>query len=91
MSKKEFDNVYQFKIVLRDTDPPVWRRIQVPENYTLWDLHVAIQDAMGWSDYHLHEFTLKNPSNGVESDIGIPDEEGEFDDDMLAGCEQKMA
>ena len=91
MNKRKFDNVYQFKIVLRDTDPPVWRRIQVPETYTFWELHVAIQDAMGWEDYHLHEFTLKNPSNGVEADIGIPDEEGDFDDDMLAGWEQKIA
>jgi hypothetical protein len=46
---------------------------------------------MGWEDYHLHEFTLKNPPNSMESDIGIPDEEGDFDDDMLAGWEQKIA
>jgi hypothetical protein len=48
--------VSQFLIVLPRTDPLVWRRIQVPESYSFWDLHVAIQDAMGWLDYHLHEF-----------------------------------
>ncbi|OFW13207.1 MAG: hypothetical protein A3H29_03900 [Acidobacteria bacterium RIFCSPLOWO2_02_FULL_67_21] len=32
----------------------VWRRIHVPEHYSFWDLHVAIQDAMGWQDCHLH-------------------------------------
>ena len=50
--------VHQFLIVLSGTDPLVWRRIQVPEGYSFWDLHVAIQDAMGWLDYHLHEFRL---------------------------------
>lgn len=28
----------------------------MPEGYSFRDLHVAIQDAMGWKDYHLHEF-----------------------------------
>ena len=50
--------VHQFLIVLSHTEPLVWRRIQVPESYTFWDLHVAIQDAMGWEDRHLHEFRL---------------------------------
>lgn len=36
------------------------RLIDVPTYYNLWDLHVAIQDAMGWSDYHLHQFTFVN-------------------------------
>ena len=61
--KKKFDQVYQFKITLRDIKPPIWRRIQVPETYTFWDLHVAIQDAMGWSDYHLHEFEISRSFN----------------------------
>jgi hypothetical protein len=50
--------VHQFLVVLSGTDPLVWRRIQVPQKYSFWDLHVAIQDAMGWLDYHLHEFRL---------------------------------
>lgn len=35
--------VYQFKITLSDSKPPIWRRIQVPEDYTFFELHVAIQ------------------------------------------------
>jgi hypothetical protein len=34
------------------------RRIQVPEDYSFRDLHVAMLDAMGWLGYHLHEFRL---------------------------------
>jgi hypothetical protein len=30
----------------------------VPAAYSFWDLHVAIQDAMGWHDVHLHEFRV---------------------------------
>ena len=59
--RRAFKNVFQFKMTLLETEPPIWRRIQVPESYTFYDLHVAIQDAMAWLDYHLHMF-----------DIGVP-------------------
>ncbi|MDI3524632.1 MULTISPECIES: plasmid pRiA4b ORF-3 family protein [unclassified Kosmotoga] len=87
--KKKFDHVYQFKITLKGIKPPIWRRIQVPETYTFWDLHVAIQDAMGWLDYHLHEFEIINPSTGLKVNIGIPDED--FGRDVLPGWKQKIA
>lgn len=66
-----FKNIYQFKIELEGVSPPVWRRIQVPENYSFWDLHVAIVDAMGWLDYHLHEFKMEDPETGMPVAIGI--------------------
>lgn len=57
--RRPFKNVYQFKITLLGINPPIWRRIQVPESYTFYDLHVAVQDAMGWQDYHLHRFEIR--------------------------------
>lgn len=57
--KKPYNSVRQFKITLIGTEPPVWRRIQVPDYFTFYDLHVAIQDAMGWLDYHLHAFEIR--------------------------------
>jgi hypothetical protein len=87
--KKKYDRVYQFKIALRDIKPPIWRRIQVPETYTFWDLHVAIQDAMGWSDHHLHEFEMVNPSTGLKVNIGIPAEV--FAREILPEWKQKIA
>ena len=57
--RKPYSNVLQFKITLLETDPPVWRRIRVPDFYTFYDLHVAIQDAMGWLDCHLHDFKIQ--------------------------------
>lgn len=49
--------VYQFKITLRGTDPPIWRRIQV-RDCTLDQLHEHIQAAMGWTNSHLHQFEI---------------------------------
>lgn len=68
-------HVCQFLIVLPRTDPLVWRRIQVPGTYSFWDLHVAIQDAMGWQDCHLHEFVVVDPDTRRTTLIGIPDED----------------
>jgi len=89
--KKKYDNVYQFKITLVDTKPSIWRRIQVPETYSFWDLHVAIQDAMGWDDYHLHQFEMTNPSTGLKVNIGITPEESLFDEEILPDLKQKIA
>jgi hypothetical protein len=85
------ERVYQFKISLIGTEPPIWRRIQVPETYTFWDLHVAIQDAMGWKDSHLHEFRVKDPSLGLTEVIGIPVEEADKDWKVHPGWERKIA
>jgi hypothetical protein len=49
--------LYQFKITLLDTKPTIWRRIQVID-CTLTDLHEYIQAAMGWWNYHLHQFEI---------------------------------
>jgi hypothetical protein len=78
--KQRESSLYQFKITLQDVKPPVWRRIQTPAGYSFWDLHVAIQNAMGWDDTHLHEFHILEPKTGAMATIGIPDD-GEFGED----------
>ncbi len=75
-------SVFQFWISLKGIEPPIWRRIQAPADYTFWDLHVAIQDAMGWLDYHLHVFRVRNRDTGVLTEIGIPGDEP-FDRDRI--------
>jgi hypothetical protein len=89
--KTNFNQIYQFKISLNGSKTPIWRRIQVPETYSFWDLHVAIQDAMGWDDYHLHEFEMINPVTDVEVVIGIPNKDDSFFREVLPGWEQKIA
>lgn len=66
---------HQYLVVLAGTQPLVWRRILVPSTYTFWDLHVAIQDAMGWKDCHLHEFEIVGPPGEPSLRIGLPNRE----------------
>jgi hypothetical protein len=51
------DTVYQFKITLLESHPPIWRRIQV-RDYALDKLREHIQTAMGWTNSHLHHFRI---------------------------------
>ncbi len=86
--------IYQFRITLQHCQPAIWRRIQVPEHYTFWDLHVAIQDAMGWLDCHLHAFRIYEDAGSrkrpVPTDvIGIPDQSF-GDDDTLPGWDTPL-
>lgn len=60
--RKKPDKVLSFKITLNDSSPRIWRRIIVPAEYTFFNLHCAIQDAMGWFDCHLHDFRIDTRS-----------------------------
>ena len=57
-------NVVSLKLTLRGTKPPVWRRLLVPGETTLGDLHRAIQATMGWEDDHLHTFDIEGRQYG---------------------------
>jgi hypothetical protein len=50
--------IYQIKVTLKYIHPPIWRRIQVPGNLTLSQLHAVLQIAMGWTNSHLHGFRI---------------------------------
>ena len=57
--------VYQIKVTLKGSKPPIWRRIQVTEGTTLGRLHGILQAVMGWWDYHLHGFTVAGREYGI--------------------------
>ena len=68
-------SVYQLKVTLTDTKPPIWRRVLVDGQRTLDHLHEVIQAAFGWWDYHLHEFEVGRTRYGVpdpDEDWGEP-------------------
>lgn len=48
--------VYQIKVGLRGAKPPIWRRLEVPADIRLPQLHQVIQIAFDWADSHLHVF-----------------------------------
>jgi hypothetical protein len=54
------ERFYLLKIQLLGIEPAIWRRFVVPANITLDRLHDIIQIVMGWTDSHLHEFTIGN-------------------------------
>jgi pRiA4b ORF-3-like protein len=63
------DAILRLKITLVDTEPPTWRRVEVPAEMTLKDLHAVIQAAMGWTNSHLYQFhvgreTIDGPGMG---------------------------
>ena len=51
--------IYQLKVTLNGSKPPIWRRLLVPGDITLAHLHHLIQAAFGWYDYHLHQFIVR--------------------------------
>lgn len=62
--------MYQLKITIRDSKPPIWRRVLVPEQITLSKLHAVIQLAFGWNDEHLYMFekgSRNHPHNNHQS------------------------
>ena len=66
--------VYHLKITLRDTQPAIWRSIEVPASTRLDHLNLMIQAAMGWTNSHLHSFTIDGANYAMHQD--------DFDSDM---------
>ena len=83
--------VYQFEVSLLDVEPTIWRAIEVPSDYSFWDLHVAVQDAMGWLDSHLHEFEVIDPVTRHIVRIGLPDGEFSGERSTLPGRELRIS
>jgi hypothetical protein len=52
--------IYQLKVNLMGSRPPIWRRLQVRGDTTLAELHSVLQTAMGWTNSHLHQFVVRN-------------------------------
>ena len=78
-------SVYQIKITLKDSKPPIWRRIQVAGNTSLHELHNIIQSVMGWEGHHLYQFIV----NGTY--YGRPDSEFDIIDDKKVRLDQLLS
>lgn len=74
--------IYQIKVTLNGSKPPIWRRIQVRGDITLAKLHGILQVVMGWEDYHLHAFRVE----GIE--YGRPDPDFPVQSDKRVKLEQ---
>lgn len=70
--------IYELYIELEDIEPVIWRRILVPASMKLSDLHDLLQLVMGWTDSHLHSFTIGETAYSASiadlSDLDMLDE-----------------
>ena len=51
-------DIYRVHVSLREIEPAIWRRIELSSQTTLKQLHRILQIAMGWGNYHLHEYIV---------------------------------
>jgi len=56
--------MYQLKIKLKGVNPPIWRRLLVNSDITLYKLYIVLLEVMGWSGGHLHCFRIKDKCYG---------------------------
>jgi Plasmid pRiA4b ORF-3-like protein len=64
MATPSTDVVYQLHIRLAHIEPPIWRRMVVSGQVTLFGLHRMLQVVMGWENYHLHQFIVGSTRYG---------------------------
>jgi hypothetical protein len=67
--------IFQVRIALLGIEPALWRRVLVPADTTLDQLHEVIQAAFGWWNNHLHQYLIDGRL------YALPDPE--YDDDLL--------
>ena len=69
--------IYRLYVFLLDIAPPIWRRVELSSETSLAQLHKVLQAAMGWQNYHLHEFEIGGKRYGVLDE--------EFDEPEVVG------
>ncbi len=69
---------FQLKIVIKNSKPPIWRRLIVPAGITFSQLSMILNEAMGWDGVHLFEFEF--PNEGVRIGEEINEMDMMFDD-----------
>lgn len=71
--------IYEFKVVLGDVTPTVWRRFSIPGDMNLADLHEVLQIVMGWENYHLHCFKI---GESIYAEFADEDDWQETEDEL---------
>lgn len=72
MGLRQLDGrVHKIMIVLDNTRPKVWRRVEVPSVILLSDLHMLIQTVLDWEDMHLHVFEFSGRRYSDDPDPGL--------------------
>ncbi len=70
--------ILQLRVDLRGSTPPIWRRLQVPGDIALRELHTLLQVAFDWHSTHMYafdtaygQFGIPDPELGLRSDTKV--------------------
>ena len=61
------EKIARVRVALKDIEPEIWRRVEMPLGMNLKGLHDVIQAVFGWQDYHLFEFQIDEKRYGTPS------------------------
>ncbi|MGH3598583.1 MAG: plasmid pRiA4b ORF-3 family protein [Mycobacterium sp.] len=87
--------VYRVRMYLDDSDPTIWRRLDLRSNLTLDLLHQVLQVAFDWTDSHMHRFSLGGGAFDHHSQLflcpyDVDNKEWPEDDDGLPAAETRL-
>lgn len=63
--------IYQLRVALEGISPLTWRRLLVPGDYSIADLHFILQIAFDWDDWNLHRFFIHGTDYGIYHSGGM--------------------
>jgi hypothetical protein len=63
--------ILQLRAMLRGISPLIWRRLLVPSDTTIAQLHKVLQVAFGWEDMHPHRFEIRGREYGLSREGGV--------------------
>ncbi|MDZ8274800.1 plasmid pRiA4b ORF-3 family protein [Microbacterium aquimaris] len=94
--------VYRVRAELVGEKPPIWRRLDLRSSMTLDAVHDVMQAAFGWSESHLHRFSVGGDGwdRGAQlflcpfdvdegEDDGVPEQEVRLDE-VVAGAGDRL-
>lgn len=76
----------RIRVELDSSEPLVWRQVEVDGHVSLEQLHVVLQEAMGWEGGHLHEFrTERKGSKRLDQAVRVPGDQLAYEYDLGDG------
>lgn len=76
---------FDLRISITDTEPLIWRRVQVPATLMIAEFHLAVQAAFGWENTHLYAIRCVDRAGKARSIIGPDEATEELDAEAASG------
>ncbi|MDP9435479.1 MAG: plasmid pRiA4b ORF-3 family protein [Actinomycetota bacterium] len=79
------------RVDLVGAKPPVWRRLELPSTLRLDELHGVLQAVFGWTDSHLHRFSLGDTAwDDAAEHFLCPYDVEEGENDGVPACDVRL-